>query len=253
MTVQKTDAIRIPRSAVKYILFQRTPYLFIHRNRVAQSIMRLLPKWAAFFIESLFTTLNGTVTLEAALSRVPVERLFNEGLRKDLKTFEKYLPQNVKKILDIGCGVGGIDVVLSRYYESSQPDIYLLDKTEIPLRVYYGIRDRGCYYNSLEVTKNLLVINGIPEEKIFLQEATLNNSIDFNVEFDLIISLLSWGYHYPVSTYLDQVYEKLAPGGTLILDVRKGQGGIELLKSKFGNVAIVLKEEKSDRVIVKKR
>lgn len=38
---------------------------------------------------------------------------------------------------------------------------------------------------------------------------------------DLVISLVSWGFHFPVSTYLDQVHDLLREGGRLILDLRK--------------------------------
>ncbi|MGK0448192.1 MAG: SAM-dependent methyltransferase, partial [Polaribacter sp.] len=88
-------------------------------------------------------------------------------------------------------------------------------------------------------SKKVLVDNGILESNVFLQEATVDNKITFNKKFDLIISIISWGFHYPVETYLDEVFDNLKPGGTLIVDVRKDSNGLELLTTKFGNHMIL--------------
>jgi len=165
---------------------------------------------------------------------------------------KKHLPTNAHAILDIGCGIGGIDVLLNEHYKNTTPSIYLLDKTEMPKKVYYGLEERGCFYNSFEVVKDFLTKNGVKGKQIFTQEANEKNTIDFNATFDLIISLISWGFHYPVSTYLDQVYDKLSPGGVLIIDVRKSFGGIEALHEKFGNMEVIQDAIKHSRVIFRK-
>ena len=121
----------------------------------------------------------------------------------------------------------------------------------MPKKVYYSYRERGCYYNSLATSKNILEMNGVPSQDIFLQEAE-NNLIKFDVKFDLVVSLISWGFHYPLSTYLDQVYERMAPGGVLILDVRKvpTSNPITQLKNMFGNIKILYESDKHARVMV---
>jgi hypothetical protein len=98
----------------------------------------------------------------------------------------------------------------------------------------------------------LLVSNGIPEETIFIQEATNDNVINFDKKFNLVLSLISWGFHYPVSTYLDVVYEKMVPGSVLVIDVRRWQGGLELIQKKFGNAKVVYEGGKHDRVVATK-
>lgn len=58
------------------------------------------------------------------------------------------------------------------------------------------------------------------------------------VQFDLVrpdpsetwpcdgaMSLLSWGHHYPVSTYLQLVRRSLVMFGSLVLDLRRGKNG----------------------------
>lgn len=65
-----------------------------------------------------------------------------------------------------------------------------------------------------------------------------DSSVSGSAKFDLIISTISWGNHYPIQTYLKQVDRVLSKRGVLILDVRNGTGGIELLETKFAVTCI---------------
>jgi len=68
---------------------------------------------------------------------------------------------------------------------------------------------------------------GVAESNIHLVETTKDNLVNIRCGIDVVISLISWGFHYPVETCLDRVHEMLNPGGRLILDVRKQTGGVE--------------------------
>ena len=247
----KQFKINIPRKAVKFVLFQRTQYLFFRRNVVVQKIITFLPKRIAWALESLFSYFNSTVSIEAMLTKKKVENLFSMEMNNEYESMKQYLPVNANSILDIGCGVAGIDIFLSKHYES--PSIYLLDKTEMPNKVYYGLTNKGCYYNSLDVAKKLLESNGVKSENIYLEEAT-DNKINFNNKFDLVVSLISWGFHYPVSTYLDEVYEKLNDKGVLVIDIRKKSevDGVEEIRKKFGNVGVVYESSGNTRIVAVK-
>ena len=67
-----------------------------------------------------------------------------------------------------------------------------------------------------------------------------------------MISLISWGFHYPVETYLDKAYDVLVEGGSMIIDVRKGTNGIAMIKNLFGEVDVILDAEKFQRVVALK-
>lgn len=247
----KQFKIDIPRKAVKFVLFQRTQYLFFRRSVVVQKIITFLPKRIAWALESVFSYFDSVVSVEAMFTRKKVEELFNQEMNNEYESMKQYLPANANSILDIGCGVAGIDIFLNKHYGS--PNIYLLDKTEMPSKVYYGLTSKGCYYNSLDIAKKLLEENGVKSENIHLEEA-MDNKINFDTKFDLVVSLISWGFHYPVSTYLDEVYEKLNNGGALIIDVRKKSGvdGIEEIRKKFGNVGTVYESSGNTRVFATK-
>jgi len=241
--------IRIHRKAIKFILFQRSQCLLWRRNKIIQRLAAVMPKRFSFALEALASNFNATVSLEAFFTRKSVEKLFSAEMTAEYEQMKPYLPAHAHPSLEIGAGVGGIDILLGKHYEADRPMICLLDKTEMPSKVYYGLREKGCFYNSLERARDLLVENGIEREQIFLQEATPDNRIISDTKFDLIVSLISWGFHYPVATYLDQVYDKLTPHGTVITDVRRHGNGIAMLQQKFGKTKIIYEAQKHVRIV----
>jgi hypothetical protein len=70
--------------------------------------------------------------------------------------------------------------------------------------------------------------------------------------FDIIISTYSWGFHYPVDTYLDEVASKLAPSGVLILDIRHNTPGEDFLRAQGWTVEFITNEIKSRRAVCRR-
>jgi len=234
--------ITIPDNAVKYIFFQRTAYLVIPKN----IFYKKLKKW------SPWSFYNFIVALEAAFRKRSVRQLFNEDMIAEYESIKAHLPRNCSKVLDIGCGVAGIDILLHRHYGCDEDlAFYLLDKTIVDKKVYYLFEKEGSFYNSLELAKEILGKNGIPKENIHLLEVPSDYQINAERGFDLVISLLSWGFHYPVPTYLGQVYDLLREGGHLIMDIRKESGGEKELEQRFTSVEIV-SEGIGLRIVAKK-
>jgi hypothetical protein len=48
-------------------------------------------------------------------------------------------------------------------------------------------------------------------------------------QVDLVISLRAWGHHFPVVVYIDLVRRLLKRSGIVILDIRNGTDGIEVM------------------------
>ncbi len=236
--------MNIPDNAVKYILFQRTEYLIYQNNRWLNSIIIRIP----------FLTYNRMVLLESWLFTSRIKRLFKGDMEREYESVKSNLPENPSAILDVGCGVAGIDILLARHYqEQGKPvDFYLLDKTEINDKVYYGLEKTASYYNSLNIARDFLMANGVQGERIHTQEVT-GSPIFPGIRFDLVLSLISWGFHYPVETYLDEVYTILKPGGELIIDIRKGSDGEMRIEQRFNTRLIAIKEaQKHRRFLVRK-
>lgn len=230
--------IAIPKKSLKYILFQRTGYL---RNNFIFKLLSKLGEFEFFY--------KATVIIKCWLFSLQIKKSFGEDMIREYSTIKPYLPQRLSSVLDIGSGVAAIDALISDHY-GNNVDVFLIDKTMVDKNVYYKLEKRGSFYNSLSVAKELLDLNGV--KSVHLQEATDDNRINFNYEFDLIISLISWGFHYPIETYLSQAYQKLKSNGILIVDVRKNTLGENEIKKQFGNIQIIFESNKFIRVLASK-
>ena len=138
---------------------------------------------------------------------------------------------------------------LNEHYFNNKVDFYLLDGTRIEEKVFYMFEGKGAFYNSLDVAREVLMDNKIRKDKIHLIEANDDNDIKItNEKMDLVISLISWGFHYPVETYLDKVSNLLSEEGTIIMDIRKNTNGIDVIKQKFSKFDIIFETPKYQRV-----
>lgn len=232
--------LNIPNKALAYILFQRTEFSIYATRRL---LLRIV-------MNKRIPIYNMAVKIEALLFPSRTKRLFSLDMEREYDIIKDFLPKKAEHILDIGCGVAGIDIMLHRQFQNA--NFYLLDKTEVNSKVYYGIEKEAAYYNSLYIAEEILKLNGVDKSHIFLQEVS-EAPLFPGKKFDLIVSLISWGFHYPIPTYLDYVYNALRPGGMLIVDVRKDTGGDKLLEEKFGPLRIIYEAQKYRRIVVLKK
>ena len=88
----------------------------------------------------------------------------------------KSAPENTRSILDIGCGLGFVDLVLYKRINPS-PDIYLLDKNNehMPLSpVRGGYNQRFIFTADLNLTRDIFSRNGAKSEQVhFLIQKTM--------------------------------------------------------------------------------
>jgi len=229
----------VPSEAGEFILFQRTEYIRFSNRLPVRALAKILP----------FPVYNNAVKLEARWFPGRIAREYQKDMEKEFDSIRDFLPRACSSLLDVGCGIAGIDVFLNRHYHTAPPRIYLLDKSKVDRRVWYNFKPSGAFYNSLHVAKKLLLDNGVNEKNVVLLEANEKNEINVDAEFDLVLSLISWGFHYPLETYLDRVYQLLSNGGHLIVDVRKLTEGVEVLRKRFADIRIVKDEEKYQRVL----
>jgi SAM-dependent methyltransferase len=192
------------------------------------------------------------VRIEGLLRRRSVAPAYAADVQQEFASLAPHLPAPCRAVLDIGCGVAGVDVPLFASRSSEITDLYLLDRTTTAPRIFYGFAADGAFYNSLAVARRLLEDNGVPPGVIHLLEATPDGQIPIGRQLDLVISLISWGFHYPVATYLERVHALLRPAGRLILDVRKGLQGERELAKRFARVETVFDRGKVARLVATK-
>ena len=128
-----------------------------------------------------------------------IEKRTEELFQKEIELIKNYLPKKAENIMDIGCGLGIINIFLNKIY-NNQPNFFLLDKNRIDKVIKYGFSSDYESYNDLRETRNLLINNYIRPSSI----NTLDVEKDFKIDakIDLVISLKSMGYHYPIDQYL---------------------------------------------------
>jgi SAM-dependent methyltransferase len=149
---------------------------------------------------------------------------------------------NPTSIADIGCGYALADLILYRRYKC---DIILIDIEESSNR-HFGFQSDGAGYASLAKAQEFLVKNGVPKEKIHLVNPNKQDVAKIG-RVDLAISLASCGFHYPVTTYDTFFSSQISSWGGIVLDIRKGSGGIKAMK-KYGEVSVLRKHPKYSTV-----
>jgi len=152
---------------------------------------------------------------------------------KDLYLIEKYISSlDNCNILDIGCGLATIDVALSE--KSKNATYYLLDKSQDidTARKFNGFNKEYVFYNNMDLLDQFCK-NNIQNNSYVIVDADEIKNVD--KKLDLIISLLSCGWHYSINTYLDYIKYNLKEDGQLIIDVRNGTDET-LLYDTFHNV-----------------
>lgn len=236
------NKLLVPNEAVPYILYQRTNYLRFDQNVIYKSLHRIFPNPAY----------RSLIRLESGLFADQVKARYAESMDYEYKNIQDFLPKTCKVVLDIGCGVAGVDPFLAWHYP--EPVVfYLLDKSMTDTKVLYEYRPRASFYNSLLVAKALLIMNGIGEEQIKLLEANEAYAIQTDRKVDLVISLLAWGFHFPVETYLDQVCAILSGQGVVIMDLFREGDGLGRMKERFAHVEIIRERSNQIRIAASKK
>lgn len=224
----------LPKEANEYVLFQRTSLIKDTRSGLTKKLSRI----------GLGKTYEDIVREQSKENNNQISNIYYAEIEKVFNVVKSHIPKNTKSILDIGSGVAGLEVFLWSLLKKNQPKICLLDKTKIEKKIWYDFKNHGAFYNSLELAKKNLVSNGVEGSKITLIEAP-NNGIIKNIKnIDLVISTISWGFHYPVDLYIDSVLSLMSKKGILIIDIRKNKGGLDTLAAKFKTISIIKNEKK---------
>lgn len=161
-----------------------------------------------------------------ASDRVEWHRRYESDIKRTYEEIRPFLPPVCQRILDVGSGLGGIDILLSRHYAEAAPasgpefapTLHLLDGDEDP-PVMNLHRET---FNSMTVACSFLTTNGIKAERLHCYTPETR---EFFKPFDLIVSFGSWCFHYPPDVYL----RRLLDGGAesrdtrFIVDMRAGK------------------------------
>jgi SAM-dependent methyltransferase len=153
----------------------------------------------------------------------------------------------VGAVLDIGAGVGGIDVLL---WHKCRPILALMDYDKTADRLKYGMQASGEPYNSIKATVQMMKRNGVEGVEYYSPD----NLEAFGAHsYGLILSCLSWGYHYPIETYLYQAKHALNPSGAIIIDIRENtrEQWRGLVEANFNEWEVIARGNKREKVVMR--
>ncbi len=170
---------------------------------------------------------------EARLRRSAILSGATSDNKQEFDRLECYLAdRQIERMVDIGCGHAIIDLFFWRRYK---PHIHLVDIEESASHRHH-YHDNGSGYACLDAARQFLEANGVPAASIKTTNPRVAEIAENNV--DLILSSLSAGFHYPISTYTAFALKALKPGGLLIFDARAGTGQREML-SGFSRIEVI--------------
>lgn len=163
-----------------------------------------------------------------------IKKLFNDHMQEEFNNMLPFLPEKCDSIFDIGCGIGGIDILLSQHF--NYPRLYLFDKDDVSNKVQYGFHERESFYNSLDVLDEIMKMNKIKNYFILNVEKGFPEIKDI----DIFISLYALGFHFPLFYYFSKIFNGLSDDGIFICDLRKNieseQKQFETLQLYFDDV-----------------
>lgn len=167
------------------------------------------------------------------------ERAYERNTVERINNILPHIPDNVTSILDIGSGLGGIDVLLYRWFDC-KPTITLLDGST------YGaiVNKHDEPFNNANVALNFQFDNGVKKAH-FMEHDNLKPA-----KFDLIVSFRAWCFHIAPVAYLEYVKVSCNPDTVLIIDMRKDDGARywrEQIRSSFTYIATIEEGKKYER------
>jgi SAM-dependent methyltransferase len=138
---------------------------------------------------------------------------YAQALQSEYWSMEPYLPAVCHSILDVGSGMGGIDILLARHYGEGIR-VTLMDGIDDLADMEWHSRT----FNSMTVAKAFLAANQVLE--VDLIDAN-DPGRRLSRYYDLVVSLKAWCFHIEPAEHLKVIAEAMHPGATLIVDVRR--------------------------------
>ena len=221
--------IKLNSKSKKLLLLQRNELLSKRQNWLRKNFGRLI--FTNFFV-NYFQIHN-------------IEKITEKLFYKEFETFKNYLPNSAENIIDIGCGLGIINIYLNEFFEK-KPVFFLLDKNRVDRKIKYWFSSNYESYNDLKETENILLDNNIDGSCINLFD--VEKQFIIKKKMDLVISLKSMGYHYPINTYIELLRNCCTKDTIFIFDIGDNQYDGEYLKTIFDDVKIIY-EEKTNNIL----
>ena len=148
-------------------------------------------------------------------------RLEEYSYLPEIDGIEKYLKDiNPSVAVDVGSGIGRASVFFFKYFNWIDT-LFILADGDSGDKQLSGIREgKTDFYNSLEATEAFCRANGMSNFRTLNLEKSKWRELDCKP--DLIYSFKALGFHWPVNSFLEEIYPLLNDKCLLIFDLRAG-------------------------------
>lgn len=188
------------------------------------------------------------LTTKLCQDNVEWKRKYHEALYERYYSILPFLPDRAFNILDVGSGLGGIDILLHSHYEGLSK-IHLLDGDNDPPS---HVKADTTFCN-MEVADAFMKRNGVPNMTFVPSLYALRPRYLRPIKppkMDLIVSFASYCFHFSPEAYLDYLLEASKPDTVLILDVRTGRPDWhQILIDHFGEPIPIVSRTKWERMV----
>jgi hypothetical protein len=212
--------------------------IILQRIELATSFLKKIRKLFGRYIFSNYIS-------KYFLDTRSIEKKYYELMKSELELLENHIVFENKRILSIGGGLGGLEILIARKFHCS---FSFIEKNYISKKVKYGWdQNNKEAYNDLKLLENFLINNNMNKEKFKIFD--YDKDILPDEKFDIVISLYSLDYHYDFDIY-SKYLKKICHSETiLVFDTIKA----DLYKKIFNRVQIIKKDDqtvhKSKRIV----
>lgn len=164
----------------------------------------------------------------------------------EFDTLMRWLPQPLDVVVDIGCGLAGVDLAFAR--ANLAKNFVLIDGVGEPINKQHGYQ---------EATRPWADV--CQAQALFCHNAPDAGCIAFTPEHqaamkswpcDLVLSFKSCAFHYDVKMYLNFILASLRPRGRLIIDCRRGTDNeATIIDRGFEKIGLVESNGKRERFV----
>ena len=132
-------------------------------------------------------------------------------------------------------GIDTVDYVMAGKVQLGADNVKILPVGRNPASL---LELRPSALDPLSCAREFLVANGVADARVHTI-ASENARELTRASYDLIVSVRSWCYLYPIETYIDVARDRLRPGGRLIVDVGKKRGGLQALHQFLSDATLI--------------
>ncbi len=176
--------------------------------------------------------------------RKEFEKAYKDGLLKQFELMLPWIPKNMHASLDIGSGMGGIDILLNNNFHQSTCLVDALNTLPI-------CKKHNVPFNDYNICSEFFKKNGIDEFLYYLSPKEFKRISPFT-HVDLIISIKSYCFHYSPEVYLRQLYWWCHKETVLIFDVRNDRPAwLKILRENFTEIDVLLEKPKYTKRVFK--